>query len=50
MATLRSRRGHYIFNLQWFLLLLSSFYPPNLSGRRVDVYHTSTQGVALVRI
>jgi len=23
---------------------------PNLSGRRLDVYHTSTHGVALVRI
>ena len=35
---------------------LLSFYPsffyssPNLSGRRLDVYHTSTHGVALVRI
>ena len=28
-----------------------SFFPsPNLSGRRLDVYHTSTHGVALVRI
>jgi len=27
------------------------FYPlPNLSGRRLDVYHTFTHGVALVRI
>jgi len=42
---LRSRCGHYIFAL-WFL----SFSLPNLSGRRVDVYHTSTHGVALVRI
>jgi len=23
---------------------------PNLGGRRLDVYHTSTHGVALVRI
>jgi len=37
--------------------LLSSFYIPRLipnlsavSGRRLDVYHTSTHGVALVRI
>jgi len=31
---------------------LSSFFisSPNLSGRRLDVYHTSTLGVALVRI
>ena len=27
-----------------------SFSSPNLSGRRLDVYHTSTHGVALVRI
>jgi len=26
------------------------FSLPNLSGRRLDVYHTSTHGVALVRI
>jgi len=54
MAALRSRRGHYIFAL-WFLsfiyLLLSFFYSnPNLSGRRLDVYHTSTHDVALVHI
>jgi len=30
-----------------FFLLFS---PPILSGRRLDVYHTSTHGVALVRI
>ena len=38
-----------------FYLLLSSsisfsYSSPNLSGRRLDVYHTSTHGVALVRI
>jgi len=52
MADLRSRCEHYIF-IVWFLLLSSSFFlfsSPNLSGRRVDVYHTSTHGVALVRI
>jgi len=52
MAALRSRRAHYIF-IQWFLLLLflSFFFSsPNLSRRRLDVYHTSTHGVALVRI
>jgi len=31
----------------FFYLLFSS---PNLSSRRVDVYHTSTHGVALVRL
>jgi len=48
MAAVCNRAGHYIFAL-WFLL--SSFFPsPNLSRRRLDVYHTSTHGVALVRI
>jgi len=47
MAALWNRAGHYIFAL-WFLSSL--FYSsPNLSGRRLDVYHTSTHGVALVR-
>jgi len=34
----------------FFLLLSSAFFysSPNLSGRRLDVYHTSTHGVALV--
>jgi len=27
-----------------------SFFSPNLSGRRLDVYNTATHGVALVRI
>jgi len=31
----------------WFVL---SFSSPNLSRRRLDVCHTSTHGVALVRI
>jgi len=47
MAALRSRRGHYIF-VQWFLL--SSFSSFKFSGRRLDVYHTYTHGVALVQI
>ena len=33
--------------VSFFYLFYSS---PNLSGRRLDVYHTSTHGVALVRI
>jgi len=34
-----------------FFLLLSLFLSsPNLSGRRVDAYHTLTHDVALVRI
>jgi len=44
MAALRSRCGHYIF----FLFLLLLFYSStNLSGRRMDVYHTSTHDVVL---
>jgi len=39
----------YIFML-WFVLLLLLFSSPNLSRRRLDVCHTSTHGVALVRI
>jgi len=49
MVALWNRADHYIFML---FLLLSSFFisSPNLSGRRLDVYHTSTHGVALVWI
>jgi len=50
MVALWNRADHYIFML-WFvllLLLLLLFFSPNLSGRRLDVYHTSTHGVALV--
>jgi len=42
-----------IFSPCDFYLLSSSFFflsSPNLSGRRLDVYHTSTHGVASVRI
>jgi len=64
MAALRSRCGHYICVLffmvalwnretiyifmLWFVLLLSFFSSPNLSSRRLDVYHTSAHGVVLV--
>ena len=41
--------GHYIFAL-WFLSFCLFYSTPNLSGRRLDVYHTSTHGVALARI
>jgi len=35
----------------WFLsFLFYLFSSPNLIGRRLDVYHTSTHGVALVQI
>jgi len=51
MAALRSRCGHYTFVL-WFLLSSIFFFisSPNLSRCRLVVYHTSTHGVALVRI
>ena len=49
MVALRNRADHYIFAL-WFFLLSFFFYSPNLSSRRLDVCHTSTHGVALVRI
>ena len=53
MAALCNRAGHYIFAL-WFLSSSSSFFylfaSPNLSGRILDVYHTSIHGVARVRI
>ena len=51
MVALWNRETIYIFML-WFVL--SSFFlffsSPNLSGRRLDVYHTLAHGVALVRI
>jgi len=51
MAALWNRAGHYIFALMWFLLLsIFLFSSPNLRRRRLDVCHTSTHGVALVRI
>ena len=50
MAALWNRTGHYIFML-WFLSsIFYLFSSPNLSDRKLDVYHTSTHGVALVRI
>ena len=52
MVALWNRADHYIFAL-WFLLsffLSSLFSSPNLSCRRLDVSHTSTHCVALVRI
>jgi len=51
MAALRSRCGHYIFVLFLsFFFFFLGFSSPNLSSRRLDLYHTSTHGVALVRI
>ena len=36
MAALRSRCAHHIFPVSIFL-----FSSPNLSGRRLDIYHTT---------
>jgi len=51
MVALWNWADHYIFIL-WFLssILCLLFSLLNLSGWRLDVYHTSTHGVALVRI
>jgi len=49
-------RGRHLYSAgrpsRWALAHISSFFysSPNLSRRRLDVYHTSTHGVALVRI
>ena len=44
-----NRADHYIFALL-FLSSIFFYSSPSLSGRRLDVYHTLTHGVALVRI
>jgi len=49
MVALWNRADHYIF-IMWFVSIYLLFSSPNLSGRTLDVYHTSTHGVALVRI
>jgi len=54
MVALCNRADHYIFAL-WFLSIFFFFFffflsSPNIGGRTLDVYHTSTHGVALVRI
>jgi len=43
-----NRADHYIFAL--LFLSICFFSSPNLSGRRLDIYHTFTHGVALERI
>ena len=52
MATLCKRGPLYVCPVISFYLsiYLSFFSSPNLSGRRLAVYHTLTHGVALVRI
>jgi len=48
MAALRSRCGHYIFVLRFLLSSIFFLSSTNLRRHRLDVYHTSTHGVALV--
>jgi len=50
MAVLHSRCGLYTFVLWFPLSSIYLFSSPNLSRRILDVYHTSTHDVALVRI
>ena len=50
MAALCNRAGIYIFILSFVLLLSFFLSSSNLSGRRLDVCHTSTHGVVLVQI
>jgi len=49
MVALWNRTDHYILPCDFYLLSFF-FSSANLSGRRLDVYHTSTHSVALVRI
>ena len=53
MAALCSRCGHstlYFCPVISIYLSIFFFYSPNLSGHRLDLYHTLAHGVALVRI
>ena len=50
MAALCNRGPLYFCPVISFYLSIFFYSSPNLSGRRLDVYHTSTHGVALVRI
>ena len=51
MAVLCNRGAIIFLPCSFFpFIYLSFFSSPNLSGRRLDVYHTSTHGVALVLI
>jgi len=54
MAAQCNRAGYYIFcpvvSFFYLSFYLSLFSSPNLGRRRLDVCHTSTHGVAVVRI
>ena len=50
-TTIRLGIGPHSSSIFYLSIYLSFFFSsPNLSGHRSDVYHTSTHGVALVRI
>ena len=48
MAALRNMGAIIFLSCNFYLLSIFFFSSPNLCGRRLDVYHTSTHGVALV--
>ena len=50
LLVLHSFAPLYFCTVVSFFFFYLLFSLPNLSGRRLDVYHTSTHGVALVRI
>jgi len=50
MVALCNRADLIFLPCGFFLSIFFFFSSPNLSGHRLDVYHTSTHGVALVRI
>jgi len=52
MVALCNRADHIYFHPVsfFFFFLLLFFSSPNLSGPRLDVYHTLAHGMALVRI
>ena len=50
MVAIWNRADHIYFHAVVCSFFFFFFSSPNLSGRRLDVCHTSTHGVALVRI
>ena len=50
MIALRSSYMRTLYLQLWFLSFFLLFSSPILSGRRLDVYRTSTHDVALERI
>jgi len=50
MVALCNRADHIYFHPVISFFFFFFFSSPNLSGRRLDVYHTATHGVALVQI